>query len=165
MDNQNNQTNQKKSYQLYITVAVLILSIVSIILSSVCIGVVINKDKPVDDIFNSRKIEIIYEYVITSSMSTGDSVPIGSLLKKDENPSFENQTFNTGFTISVDGTVSDNDFEIKNPKMNDGFDVNKNYIFIGWYTSPTYEDETKWNFAEDRVYRLTRFYARWSEKA
>ena len=157
MDNQNNQTNQKKSYQLYITVAVLILSIVSIILSSVCIGIVVDKDKPVN-----QTVEIIYDYVLTSQYTVGGVAQIGSLLIKNESPQFYDNTLFTGRTMSASsGIASNSDFAIENPRMEDGYDANNDYKFIGWYTSPTYESDTNWNFSEDRIWRTTYLYAKW----
>ena len=167
MDNQTNTPNNtsptpvKKPIQLYLTAALIVLTIISIILSSVCIGVVINKDKPVDD----RRVEILYDYVIVTNPSGGGSRSIGSLLSKNEKPSFENRVFKTGFSRNEEGDVNEHEIPFENPNMGEGFDINKNYVFIGWYTSPTYEIETKWNFAEDRVWRTTTLYARWMEKA
>ena len=159
MENQNNQTNQKKSYQLYITVAVLILSIISIILSSVCIGVVLNKDKPVDD----RTVIVRLNYLITTQFTNVSTYPIASLAIKTENPTFTDSTFNAGYGKSPNGQVTEFDLPIENPRMGEGYDVNTDYFFDGWFTEPEYLYE--WNFAEDRLYHEITLYAQWIEKA
>ena len=165
MDNQTNTPNQdnnsttKKPIQLYLTVSLIVLTIISIILSSVCIGVVINKDKPVN-----TTVEIIYNYTLTSQYTLGGIAPTGSLLIKNEPPQFYDNTLFPGRTMSVSsGIASDSDFYMTNPRMSEGYDANIDYKFIGWYTSPTYE--TKWNFSEDRIWRTTYLYAKWTEKA
>lgn len=90
-----------------------------------------------------------------------DGCIIGSIIYKPENPTYSDHVFNAGYANYGDGKVDDTDMPIENPRMNDGFDANKNYRFVGWYTEP--EFLYQWNFSEDRVYRNMDLYAKWVE--
>ena len=156
--NQDNNSTTKKPIQLYLTVSLIVLTIISIILSSVCIGVVINKDKPTDD----RTVIVRLNYLISTQFTNVSTYPIASLAIKTENPTFTDSTFNAGYGKSPNGQVTEFDLPIENPRMGEGYDVNTDYFFDGWFTEPEYLYE--WNFAEDRLYHETTLYAKWTVK-
>ena len=171
MDNQTNTPNNtsptpvKKPIQLYLTAALIVLTIISIILSSVCIGVVINKNKPKID----KTVEVIYEFVIVEGITRGQVWSYGSIINKPEKPTLINNVFSAGLVINETKDNAINEHVFTNPTLSNGFIVNNIYIFDGWYTEHYYENNThtysgKWDFSEDRVYRTTRLYAKWIEK-
>ena len=171
MDNKTNTPNNtsptpvKKPIQLYLTAALIVLTIISIILSSVCIGVVINKDTNKRNLTDKSTIYINFDYVITPQFTQAASFNRGDFLIKPENPTYTDNIFNTGSYISSNGNNDDTEMNISNPRFNPSYNPDMNYMFIGWYTSPTFELYTLWDFNEDRIYRDMILYAKWIEKA
>lgn len=109
----------------------------------------------------TRTAHIKFDYVLTSQYTRGGTFTMGSLLFKPEIPIYENFIFNGGYGMSSDGNVTEFDVPIDNPRMGEGFDANKNYRFIAWYTEPEYLYQ--WNFNEDRIWRDITLYAKWVE--
>lgn len=105
-------------------------------------------------------VNVSLDYQITTQYDGFAIIPLGSLLKKPSDPTFVNQTFNPGKGGLI-GPPDKNDFFMKNPRMGEGFDLNKDYLFIGWYKEP--ECIRPWNFSEDRVYDEITLYAKWIE--
>lgn len=100
------------------------------------------------------------DYQITTQFEAIAIIPIDTLLKKPSDPTFTNQTFNPGKGGLI-GPPDKNSFPMKNPRMGEGYDVNKDYLFIGWYKEP--ECIRPWVFSEDRVYEEITLYAKWIE--
>lgn len=108
-------------------------------------------------------IHIKLEYQIIDSLHVGDTTTIGSLLRKPQDPTFENKTFNAGIGVCISDNIAEFEMPIENPRMGEGFDVNKDYLFIGWYKEP--ECIRPWNFSEDRAFTDLSLYAKWIEKS
>lgn len=109
----------------------------------------------------TRTAHITYDFVITTQYKQGDTFTIGSLLFKPEIPTYINHVFNAGHYGTPETGVTEFDVPIDNPRMGEGFDSNKNYRFVAWYTEPEYLYQ--WNFSEDRIYRDITLYAKWVE--
>lgn len=109
----------------------------------------------------TRTAHITFNYVLTTQFTRGDLYIIGSLLEKPENPTYFNNIFNAGYYGTPETGVTEFDVPIDKPRMGDGFDSNKNYRFIAWYTEPEYLYQ--WDFSEDRIYRDITLYAKWVE--
>lgn len=122
-----------------------------------CGGTGTNINNPSDD----RMVHITFNYTLTTQFMSGAKYPIVSILYKPENPTFKDHVFNAGYDKVSDGFVSEFDLPIDYPRMEEGYDVNKDYCFVGWYTEPEYRYQ--WNFAEDRIYRDMTLYAKWME--
>lgn len=109
----------------------------------------------------TRTAHIKYVYVLTTQFMSGDTFTMGSLLIKPENPTYINNVFNAGYGMTEQGYIGEFDLPMNNPRMGEGFDANKNYRFIAWYTEPEYLYQ--WNFNEDRIWRDITLYAKWVE--
>lgn len=105
-------------------------------------------------------VNVSLDYQITTQFSAVWSIKKGVLLTKPSDPTFVNSTFNDGIG-GLDGGWADFEMPLKSPRMGEGFDVNKDYLFIGWYKEP--ECIRPWVFSEDRVYVKTTLYAKWIE--
>lgn len=105
-------------------------------------------------------VMVSLNYQITTQYESFDMIAIGSLLTKPSDPTFVDSTFNAGIG-GINSGWADFDLPMKNPRMGEGFDASKNYLFIGWYKEP--ECIRPWIFSEDRVYEKTTLYAKWIE--
>lgn len=117
----------------------------------------------------TREVLVTYNYSLTSQYTRIDGYIIGELAFKPQDPEFTNHVFYGGLGktgTSAEGinvsTVGKDPISIENPRMNDGYDSNLDYYFVGWYKEP--EFKSLWNFAEDRVYENTNLYAKWIVK-
>lgn len=117
----------------------------------------------------TREVLVTYNYSLTSQYTRIDGFIIGELAYKPQDPKFINHVFYGGLGktgTSAEGinisTVGKDPISIENPRMNDGYDANLDYYFVGWYKEP--EFISLWNFAEDRVYENTNLYAKWTVK-
>lgn len=109
---------------------------------------------------DDETISVGLDYQITTQYTAAWSIKKGDLLTKPSDPTFVNSTFNAGIG-GMSGGWADFDFPMKNPRMGEGFDINKDYLFIGWYKEP--ECIRPWIFSEDRVYEEITLYAKWIE--
>lgn len=117
----------------------------------------------------TREVLVTYNYTITNQITRIDGYIIGELAYKPQDPKFINNIFYAGLGktgTSAEGlyisTVGKDPISIENPRMNDGYDSNLDYYFVGWYKEP--EFKSLWNFAEDRVYENINLYAKWIVK-
>lgn len=117
----------------------------------------------------TREVLVTYNYTITDQYKSIDSFIIGELAYKPQDPKFINHVFYGGLGktgVSDNGLyspkVGKDPISIEYPRMNDGYDANLDYYFVGWYKEP--EFISLWNFAEDRVYENTNLYAKWIVK-
>lgn len=112
------------------------------------------------NINETRIVNVKFNYVLTPQDSRLNSYILGSLIHKPEIPTYIDHVFNSGYCVTRFGTA-EFDTPIDNPRMGEGFNADKNYRFIAWYTEPEYLYQ--WNFAEDRIYRDLTLYAKWVE--
>lgn len=113
---------------------------------------------------DNNEVTVYLDYQLTDQYHSACSAKLNDLLFKPEDPIYENYKFIPGHssTNNIKGINHKNKLTIDNPRMGEGYDANKNYLFIGWYKEP--ECIRPWNFSEDRVHGDTTIYAKWIEK-
>lgn len=139
----------------------IILSVMLLVMVIVACVALVGCDNPRSQVTETREYHVKFDYSITSQFVRDLSFIMGSLITKPEIPTYINYTFNGGYGITQNGFISDSDIPITNPRMNEGYDANKNYRFVAWYTEPEYLYQ--WNFSEDRIWRNITLYAKWVE--
>lgn len=113
-----------------------------------------------------EEVTVYLEYQLTNQYHCAYSFSIGSYILKPEDPTFENNIFSPGrggLSWENNGGYDLPNIAIEYPRMGEGYDINKDYLFIGWYKEP--ECIRPWVFSEDRVHKDTHLYAKWIEKA
>lgn len=139
---------------------ILIAILIVIAIVSVCFAFVgCNTEN--NKINETRTANILFNYSITTQFQRSNYYLMGSLIEKPENPIYFNHVFNAGYYGSPETKINDFDVPIDNPRIEQGYDADKNYRFIAWYTEP--EFLYQWNFSEDRIFRDMILYAKWAE--
>ena len=132
-----------KHKKLIISILIIVMSIGSIIGLTAC------------SIKETVNVELDYQIINFDNVET--DIILGNLLNKPSDPTFINKIFNDGIG-GVNG-YSDFEFPISFTEVNEGYNINSDYIFIGWYKET--ECIRPWIFSEDRAYKNTILYAKW----
>lgn len=138
-----------------------ILSVILLVMVIVACVALVGCDDEESIVKETRRFHIKFNYSITSQFIDDYSYTMGSLINKPENPTYINNVFNAGYGITEKGYIGESDYPIEYPRINEGYDANKNYRFIAWYTEPEYLYQ--WDFSEDRIWRNMTLYAKWVE--